>query len=290
MRTSSALSTGIGFIDEMLDGGLQPGTLTLVYGATGVGKTQFGLSFLNAGLTAGGRRGCLLDFVTRGDSQQHAEYARRLFGWNLSEGVVERASVWAAGKLLPDTFKGLEYSGKRVNREDVSEEDWETWHSILVRKLDQVTAFLYSHFVAGGRRMMIDGVEPCAKESESVQFELIDYVLRQTKTAPDWVARQLFRETYRANEAKVMANLYDPGEISTILLQTSNELLLDDLISRELPQGDTATNANTIILMGRIRLGAKLTRGIFVLKHRGRACSEEIVPFRITERGIETGE
>ncbi len=36
---------GIQKLDEMLGGGLLPGTLTVVYGATGIGKTHLGLTF-----------------------------------------------------------------------------------------------------------------------------------------------------------------------------------------------------------------------------------------------------
>ena len=37
-------STGITGLDAMLGGGLIPGTLTVVVGATGIGKTQVGLA------------------------------------------------------------------------------------------------------------------------------------------------------------------------------------------------------------------------------------------------------
>lgn len=39
------ISTGLLELDEALGGGLLPGTLTLIAGATGVGKTQFGMHF-----------------------------------------------------------------------------------------------------------------------------------------------------------------------------------------------------------------------------------------------------
>ena len=40
----------------MLGGGLLPGTLCVVYGATGIGKTHLGLHFAHAGETGDGRR------------------------------------------------------------------------------------------------------------------------------------------------------------------------------------------------------------------------------------------
>src|SRR5207249_1792103 len=41
-RLSARVSTGIPRLDAMLGGGLLPGTLSVVYGATGIGKTPDG--------------------------------------------------------------------------------------------------------------------------------------------------------------------------------------------------------------------------------------------------------
>ena len=71
-----------------------------------------------------------------------------------------------------------------------------------------------------------------------------------------------------------------------MVLQTTGDLTIDDLVKKGVPEGDIAVNANTIILLGRHRTGRTMGRAAFVLKHRGRACSEEIVPFRITDRGL----
>ena len=45
---ANRLSTGVPGLDELLGGGLLPGTLTVVVGATGIGKTQLGLQFARA--------------------------------------------------------------------------------------------------------------------------------------------------------------------------------------------------------------------------------------------------
>src|SRR5215470_13336669 len=76
---------GLEALDRALGGGLLPGTLTVVAGATGAGKTQLGLQWANAGQRAEGSRGVICDLTSRGDSQNHAEYARRLFEWDLEE-------------------------------------------------------------------------------------------------------------------------------------------------------------------------------------------------------------
>jgi KaiC/GvpD/RAD55 family RecA-like ATPase len=279
--------TGIDFIDELLGGGLEPGTLTVVRGATGVGKTQLGLSFLNAGLAAEGQRGVVLDLTTRGDSQQHATYAERLFDWDIIEGAMNRDDVWTLDGRGPDRFTGLDYSGKPVTRTNVDADEWRRWKSRLNLKLDAVTAFLYGHFVRGVRRVLIDGVEPCKRVEDSIQLQLIEYVYQQIlRTDSDWVARALFRGAWLEHEAKVEQHRYDKDAVATVVLQTSNEVMLQDLMAREIVEGDLVTNANTVILLGRWPIGQHLSRAALVLKHRGQPCSDEIVPFTITDGGL----
>jgi KaiC/GvpD/RAD55 family RecA-like ATPase len=73
MSVTDRLSTGIEGLDELLGGGLLPGTLTAVVGSTGIGKTQFGIQFAQAGLKQEGRRGILFDMCSRGDSQSDGD-------------------------------------------------------------------------------------------------------------------------------------------------------------------------------------------------------------------------
>src|SRR5262249_56777620 len=92
------LSTGIPELDRLLGGGLVPGTLTVVAGATGIGKTQLGLHFASQGARQEGERGIVFDMTSRGDSQNQEEYARRLFQWNLTQQPgnepVDPTRVW----------------------------------------------------------------------------------------------------------------------------------------------------------------------------------------------------
>ena len=62
--------------------------------------------------------------------------------------------------------------------------------------------------------------------------------------------------------------------------------MLDDLISRPLDEGDVLSNANTLIYMGKIREGNRIARGLYIAKHRGSACDERIVEYKIGERGL----
>jgi KaiC/GvpD/RAD55 family RecA-like ATPase len=71
-----------------------------------------------------------------------------------------------------------------------------------------------------------------------------------------------------------------------MLLQTAHESSLDALLERPLDEGDLLSNANTVIYMSKIREGTKFRRALHVAKHRGSACSDEVIPYRIDEHGI----
>ena len=74
--TTARQGFGIEELDRELGGGVLPGTLTVVAGATGIGKTQLGLRWADTGARAEGARGVICDLTSRGDSQNHLPYAR----------------------------------------------------------------------------------------------------------------------------------------------------------------------------------------------------------------------
>src|SRR5437763_1270981 len=131
---SARQSTGVNGLDDLLAGGLLPGTLTVIVGATGIGKTQLGLQFAHAGGEQEGRRGVIFDCSSRGDSQSHAEYARRMFDWRLAAAdagqqiSVENFFGSIEGtRSVPTTYDYLhifDYHGRRVTRGDL---DWDEW-------------------------------------------------------------------------------------------------------------------------------------------------------------------
>ena len=172
------LSTGVAGLDEKMGGGLIPGTMTVLTGASGIGKTQFGLQFLNAGLSQEGKRGVIFDMTARGDSQNHADYAERLFGWTPVVEDAERRfnpdAFFAPDFSVGDYFGALAGRGKRVTRRDLDFEDWRQWQGSLARRLDAAVAFLFAHFTRGVRRVLIDGIEPVAQQGDSIQIELLE--------------------------------------------------------------------------------------------------------------------
>ena len=52
------------------------------------------------------------------------------------------------------------------------------------------------------------------------------------------MARDLFRENYRDNADAASRRVYDRRQIGCLLLYTSHEAMLEDLISRPLDEGD----------------------------------------------------
>ena len=291
MSSEARLSTGVAGLDEMLGGGLLPGALTVVVGATGIGKTQIGLQFAQAGSRQEERRGVLFDMSCRGDSQSHAEYARRMFDWSLAAvdagASVELHDFFRSDRQHGDYLHVFDYHGRRVTRRDLDWDDWQNWQAELNSRLRAAIAFLYGNFSRGVRRVVIDGIEPADRPGESIQFNLFEYVYHQIlRKDPEWVARDLFREVYRAHAEAAAANLYDNRQIGAMLLYTSHETMLDDLISRPLDEGDVLSNANTLIYMGKIRQGDRIGRGLYIAKHRGSRCDERVVPFQIDDRGV----
>jgi KaiC/GvpD/RAD55 family RecA-like ATPase len=292
MPETARHSTGLAQLDAMLGGGLIPGTLTVAVGATGIGKTQLGVQFADAGARQEGRRGILFDMSSRGDAQSHADYARRICSWQLAAAdpahPPDAASLFNGHAARADYLHVFDYSGRRVTRGDLDFDAWQGWQAELAHKLAVTIGFFYGNFVAGSRRAVIDGVEPIDRPSESIQFELFEYIYHQIlRKEADWVARDLLREHFRQHSEQVAAHAYDSSQVSCLLLYTSAESMLDQLIDRPLDQGDVLSNANTILYMGKVRDGRRLARAVYVAKHRGSAASDEIVPYTINDSGLQ---
>ncbi|MFO1006409.1 MAG: ATPase domain-containing protein [Planctomycetaceae bacterium] len=287
-------STGLPQLDELLGGGLLPGTLTVVLGATGIGKTQLGIHYTQAGLAQDGERGILFDMTSRGDSQSHADYAKRMYDWTIDEQHPEIPllieDLWDRSKARRDALHVFRQTGKRVTLSDLDDDQKIEWKAELNRKLEQTIAFFYGNFVHGVRRCIIDGMEPADRASDSFQFERFEYIYHQIlRKEAEWVARDLFRAQYRQNAETIAKHAYNHADLGCLLLCTTHETMLDALIERPIESGDVLSNANTIILMGKTKVDGKMGRALYVAKHRGSACQEEIVPYTIDATGLILG-
>jgi circadian clock protein KaiC len=106
------VTTGVKGLDEMLGGGFIPGSMALVRGAPGTGKTSLALQFLIHGATKHGEPGLLISFEEF-PSSLHRD--AESLGWDLRSMVAE-------GKLhlmftSPEVFlASLESPDSRLNQ------------------------------------------------------------------------------------------------------------------------------------------------------------------------------
>ncbi len=291
------VSTGIPRLDEMLGGGLLPGTLTVVYGATGIGKTHLGLTFAHHGLVADGARGIVLDMNARGDSQQHDEYAARLFGWQLREWthtVTPMADPYPPAQQMEAHYSNaLRWVGRvRDFQVPTADGGWEfdwNWKAAYNHALYTVRPFMYFHFSAGARRVVVDGVEPMDQPADSIQFYMFDDVYHTiVHRDAETLGMEICMPVWKHREF-IEAHRYDHGRINTLLLVTTEEIRLDDILARRVATGDIGATANTILVMGTERVGQRVARMLAVVKHRGSPMSDEIVEYRIGAKGLEIG-
>ena len=283
-------STGLAWLDEALGGGLLPGSLTMVIGATGVGKTQFGMHFGEAGKFAEGQRAAILDLSSRGDSQNHSGYTSQLFDVQLTtldpriEVLVDPFEHGRPADILP--FLG--YGGRRVLRSQLDVDEWHAWQSELNRRLPLLSRFVYGHLIHGTRRFLVDGIEPQDSPEDSLQLDLLESVYhRMLRTEHDWLAREVFRQNFRQLEPQVMQAAYDHREAAAVVLVTTKQSMLEQLMTQPLADGDLAAGANTIILMGRTLTDGKMSRGLYIAKHRGSFADDRIISFEIDDRGLK---
>lgn len=286
--STDRISTGVLKLDEHLGGGLMPGTMSVVLGATGIGKTQLGTHFCQHDQD---NAGVIFDMSARGDGQNHFGYAERMYQKVLSPVDNQKRftpdEIFDLTQIIGDYLHVFEVTGQRVTKRDLDFDQWRDWQSELNTKLHSAIAFIYSNLIRGCQKIVVDGIEPADVSAESIQLNLFEYVYHQIiRKDPEWVARDLFRQDFRSVSERVTQYNYDANKIGCVVLWTSKEMMLDDLIARQIEEGDVISNANTLILMGKVKTGNKIGRALFIAKHRGSYCSDEILPYEITNSGI----
>jgi circadian clock protein KaiC len=135
------LTTGSHAIDDMMDGGLYKGSVTMVNGISGTGKTVFSVQFLNAAIKAG-HKGLL---VTLDEHPRQLMRNAKSLGFDLA-GMVD------AGRLFIHYESPLELELdvhfdriiKLVEREQI---DYVVFDSVAVYQMtsrDEVSDYLYA--------------------------------------------------------------------------------------------------------------------------------------------------
>jgi hypothetical protein len=164
--------------------------------------------------------------------------------------------------------------------------DW-NWKAAYNRALYTVRPFLYFHFAAGTRRVVVDGVEPTDAPAESIQLFVFEELYRTViHRDAETLGMEICLPVWK-HRPFIEAHRYDHAAITTLLLVTTEETRLEDLLARKVAAGDLGATANTVLVMGSERVGTRLARMLAVVKHRGSAVSDEIVEYRVTERGLE---
>jgi hypothetical protein len=194
------------------------------------------------------------------------------------------------GELEANYSDALPWIGRvrdyQVPTPDGWEFDW-NWKSSYARALYTVRPFFYFHFANGTRRVAVDGVEPTENPADSIQLYMFnDLYQKVIHREAETLGMEICLPVWQYREY-IDSHCYDHREVTTVLLMTTEETRLDDLIARKVEAGDLGAVANTIILMGRERVGNRLGRFCCVAKHRGSAMADEIAEYRVTERGLE---
>jgi hypothetical protein len=134
---------------------------------------------------------------------------------------------------------------------------------------------------------VVDGVEPMDTPADSIQCFLFDELYRKViHRDAETLGMEICLPVWKHREF-IDAHLYDHRAVTTLLLVTTEETRVEDLLARKVAAGDIGATANTIMVMGSERVGNRLARMLAIVKHRGSAKADEIVEYRIGEAGFE---
>jgi circadian clock protein KaiC len=98
--TEKRVPTGIPGLDEMSEGGFLERSVTCVSGASGVGKTTFGLQFVYVGAEKYGEKGLFISF---GESSDQIRVVAKRLGFNSLSGLEKKGKLKLL-TLLPERF------------------------------------------------------------------------------------------------------------------------------------------------------------------------------------------
>jgi len=138
------IETNIVGLDEILNGGLPKGELTIVSGGPGTGKTMLGLEFLLRGAQAG-NAGIILTFEER--EQDLRNYARG-FGWDTAKYEEENKLAIISARLNTDALISGEFDLRGI-------------FNILIQKAKKINA----------KRVVVDGPDVFLRLLDNISKE-----------------------------------------------------------------------------------------------------------------------
>ena len=108
---------------------------------------------------------------------------QRMFGWSIRaearDGRFSPAGFFDGERSRGDYLHVFDAQGRRVTQRELDFDGWHDWQAELAAQAGITIDFFYGNFVRGARRAVIDGIEPAERPSESIQFELFEYVYHQ---------------------------------------------------------------------------------------------------------------
>jgi circadian clock protein KaiC len=206
------LKSGVEGIDALIEGGIPEGSVILVAGTPGTGKTILGLQFLVEG-AKNKEMGILISFEQ--ERKDIIMQAAR-FGWDLEalekKNLIRLVSMWPSSfdEVMTKIFKCLYYKPKRLVVDSVTSitysmrENREAFHKMTEKlKKSGLTAMLTSELLSGQKGYSRDGV------SEFVSDGLI--ILNSLEVAGEH--KNLMRmEKLRSTKINKESHLYDITE------------------------------------------------------------------------------
>jgi circadian clock protein KaiC len=222
MAAVPKLKTGIEGLDQMIGGGYPEGSIILVSGTPGTGKTIMGLQFLNEGAKAG-EMGIYVSF-----EQEREDILRQAaqFGWDFAalekKNMLRIFTMWPSSfdEVMAKIFKSIYYKPKRLVVDSITtitytmKDDREAFHKMAQKlKETKLTSVLTSEMLAGQQGFSRDGI------SEFVGDGLV--ILQSVQAAGE--QKNLMRvEKMRSCKINKEPHIYDFGKNGIELTRSSS--------------------------------------------------------------------
>ena len=212
MKNIKRVGSGVAGLDGLIEGGYPDGSIVLVAGTPGTGKTIFGLQFLQEG-AKNNEMGIFVSF-----EQEKKDIIRQAsrFGWDFEalekKNLLRVVSMWPSSfdEVMTKIFKCLYYKPKRLVVDSVTSitysmaDNREAFHKMAEKlKKSGLTVVLTSELQSGQVGFSRDGI------SEFVSDGLV--LLKSVEVAGE--QKNLLRvEKLRSSKVNKESHVYDIGE------------------------------------------------------------------------------